>query len=73
MPEVHKMRLEPGATLLLCSDGLNKHVTDERIEQVLKRRESCAARCAMLVDLANVGGGTDNVTVAVAQLHPPSA
>ncbi|HYP89595.1 MAG TPA: protein phosphatase 2C domain-containing protein [Polyangiaceae bacterium] len=68
-PEVHKMRLEPGATLLLCSDGLNKHVSDQRIEQVLKRQDSCAARCAMLVELANEGGGTDNVTAVVAQLH----
>jgi PPM family protein phosphatase len=68
-PEVHKVRLEAEATLLLCSDGLNKHVSDERIDQVLRRPESCAARAAMLVEMANDGGGTDNVTVAVAQLR----
>ncbi len=70
VPEVAKKQLEPGATLLLCSDGLNKHVTDAQITAVLERRESCAARCARLVELANAGGGTDNVTVVVAQLSP---
>jgi PPM family protein phosphatase len=69
VPEVAKKQLEPGATLLLCSDGLNKHVTDEQIKSVLERRESCAARAARLVELANADGGSDNVTVVVAQLR----
>ena len=73
VPEVAKKQLEPGATLLLCSDGLNKHVPDEQIKSVLERRESCAARAARLVELANAGGGSDNVTVVVAQLHPNGA
>jgi serine/threonine protein phosphatase PrpC len=69
-PEVNKVLLEPNATILLCSDGLNKHVSDERIDRVLRGPESCAARCAMLVEQANAGGGTDNVTVVLAQAHP---
>jgi protein phosphatase len=70
VPEVAKMKLEPGARLLLCSDGLNKHVSDEQIKSVLEENESCAARAARLVELANAGGGTDNITVVVAQLNP---
>jgi PPM family protein phosphatase len=70
VPEVAKKQLEPGATLLLCSDGLNKHVTDDQIKEVLLRRESCKARAARLVELANAGGGSDNTTVVVAQLSP---
>ena len=68
-PDVSKLELETGDSLLLCSDGLNKHVTDERIENVLANGKSCAARSAELVELANAEGGTDNVTVVVAQLH----
>ena len=68
VPEVAKKELLPGATLLLCSDGLNKHVSDEEIKSVLERKESCAARAARLVELANAGGGSDNVTAVVAQL-----
>lgn len=70
VPEVAKKELEPGATLLLCSDGLNKHVSDEQIKIVLERNESCAARAARLVELANAGGGSDNVTAVVAQVRP---
>jgi len=73
VPEVAKKELEPGATLLLCSDGLNKHVTDQQLRTVLELPESCAARCARLVELANAGGGSDNVTVVVAQLRPSGA
>jgi PPM family protein phosphatase len=70
VPEVAKKELAPGATLLLCSDGLNKHVTDEQIKSVLERQESCAARAARLVELANAGGGSDNITALVAQVKP---
>jgi len=70
VPEVAKKQLEPGATLLLCSDGLNKHVSDEQIKSVLELPESCAARAARLVELANAGGGSDNVTALVAQVKP---
>ena len=69
-PEVGRYDLEPGDTLLLCSDGLTKHVTDERITQVLKTGDPCAVRAQKLVDLANEDGGTDNTTALVAQAYP---
>jgi protein phosphatase len=66
VPEVAKKQLEPGAKLLLCSDGLNKHVSDEQIKEVLESGASCAECCARLVDMANAAGGSDNVTAVVA-------
>jgi protein phosphatase len=68
-PELAKVELEAGDTLLLCSDGLNKHLTDERIQSVLEEPESSAVRAAKLVQMANAEGGTDNVTAIVAQVH----
>ncbi len=67
-PEVAKVPLQLGDKLLLCSDGLNKHVTDAQIKRVLEGPGSCASRCAQLVELANAGGGTDNITAIVAEL-----
>jgi protein phosphatase len=67
-PELSKLDLLPGDTLLLCSDGLNKHVTDEQIQTVLESGSTSRASCARLVELALEGGGTDNVTAVVAQL-----
>ncbi|MFN0179916.1 MAG: PP2C family protein-serine/threonine phosphatase [Gemmatimonadales bacterium] len=65
LPAVGLIDLEAGDALLLCTDGLHKHVPDERIAALLAQPDSAAATCRALVDLALAGGGTDNVTVIV--------
>ena len=65
-PQIVKTRLEPGDSLLLCSDGLTKHVDDAAISAVLSATANNAERCQRLVDLANQNGGSDNVTVVIA-------
>jgi serine/threonine protein phosphatase PrpC len=65
-PAVSEMRLEPGDALVLCTDGLTKHVSEERIAGVIGQAENAEAGCRKLVDLALEGGGKDNVTVVVA-------
>lgn len=68
--ELHHALLFPGDVILLCSDGLTKHVTRERIGAVLEEVaggthvEEAATR---LVDAAKDEGGTDNVTVVIAR------
>jgi protein phosphatase len=71
-PEISTLELELGDVLLLCSDGLTKHVTDEEITALLSTGGPNAARCAKLVERANTGGGSDNVTVVVATAQPIS-
>ncbi|HVY31509.1 MAG TPA: protein phosphatase 2C domain-containing protein [Polyangiaceae bacterium] len=71
-PELSKLELALGDTLLLCSDGLNKHVPDEQMQAVLQSSANSRECCARLVELALQGGGTDNVTVVVARLNQPS-
>ena len=66
--EMHKLALEAGDSLLLCSDGLTEMVPDQEILNVLlTARPDPAAACDRLVALANEKGGKDNVTVIVAQ------
>src|SRR5689334_4929288 len=65
-PAVSEMTLEPGDALVLCTDGLTKHVSEERIAAVITNAENAEAGCRKLVDLALEGGGRDNVTVVVA-------
>jgi serine/threonine protein phosphatase PrpC len=69
VPDVSKVDIGSGGILLVCSDGLNKHVSDETIQSVLESREPCAGRAAKLVELANAAGGTDNITAIVAEVH----
>ena len=64
-PVVGLVDLEPGDSLMLCTDGLSKHVNDDRIAAALEQSITAEATCRQLVDEALAGGGTDNVTVVV--------
>ena len=66
VPNVGVVDLADGDALLLCTDGLTKHVSDERIAEILGSRTAEAA-VHSLIDAALDGGGTDNVTVVVAK------
>jgi protein phosphatase len=59
--------LMAGDTFLLCSDGLTGRVSDEELGTIL---EQMAPRAAidLLVDLANLRGGPDNITVIIAKV-----
>ena len=65
-PAVSELTLEQGDSLVLCTDGLTKHVSEERIAGVITKAQNAEAGCRTLVDLALEGGGKDNVTVVVA-------
>lgn len=66
-PVLYDLGLLPGDTLLLCSDGLTKHVSDEEMSEILTNAPSAEAACRTLVQAALDGGGTDNITVVVAR------
>lgn len=72
LPVVGLIDLAPGDTLLLCTDGLTKHVSDEQIASALARTESAEATSARLIQEALDGGGSDNVTVVVVRTSPRS-
>ncbi len=59
--------IEPGDTFLLCSDGLTGQVTDEELGPILASLPPDEAT-RFLVDLANLRGGPDNVTVVVTKV-----
>jgi PPM family protein phosphatase len=62
-----------GDTLLLCSDGLTRMVSDPEIASTLMTVEPPQAAAERLVDLANEYGGLDNVTVIVVRALAGSA
>jgi serine/threonine protein phosphatase PrpC len=67
LPSIGILDLAAGDALLLCSDGLTKHVTDDAIREVLASPATPEMACRTLVDAALAGGGSDNVTVVVAR------
>jgi protein phosphatase len=56
-----------GNVLLLCSDGLTRHVDDTRIRDRLRGMTSAKQVCEQLLDDALNDGGTDNITIIVAR------
>jgi protein phosphatase len=61
-PSVRSTKLRTGDRVLVCSDGLNGMLPDQRIEQLLSEENGTAETCADLVKQANMAGGEDNIT-----------
>ena len=66
VPSVGVVDLAAGDVLLLCTDGLTKHVPDEKITELLSTG-TVESMSQTLIDAALEGGGSDNVTVVVAR------
>ena len=64
-PVVTRMLSEWGNVGMLCSDGLTRHVSDERIRERLGSMTSAKQVCESLLQDALDGGGTDNITIIV--------
>lgn len=65
--DVQRVRLEPGDQLLLCTDGLTRHLDDDELAQRLARKQSVDRTVDELVTHANACGGLDNITVVLAR------
>lgn len=63
-PDFYEEQVRPGDIWVLCSDGLTGYVKDDEIGQIARNNPpSEAAR--QFIDLANMRGGRDNITVFV--------
>ncbi len=68
--DVHRLHMQAGDQVLLCSDGLTNMVSDEEIVRILEAEQRPEGACGMLVALANEKGGKDNITVVLARYAP---
>lgn len=58
-------KLDPGDTLLLCSDGLTNMVEDSQIREILTSCPDPEEACERLIQAANEAGGQDNISVVI--------
>jgi serine/threonine protein phosphatase PrpC len=65
--EVHKEQLEIDDVVVLCTDGLYRHVKVDEMADILLRELELAEACRSLIELANFRGGHDNITVVAAR------
>jgi protein phosphatase len=66
--DLYELDLISGDQLILCSDGLTRHVTDEEITNAVENLNPELAT-KLLVELANNRGGEDNISVTVLQIE----
>jgi protein phosphatase len=64
-PVVTRLQSDWRNVHLLCTDGLTKHVADDRIKQRLDAMTSARQVCEDLLQDALDGGGSDNITIIV--------
>lgn len=69
-PDIFVETLQPADRLVLCSDGLTRHVADAEIASAM--RDDPARAADALVALARSRGGEDNVTVIVYAARRPA-
>ncbi len=61
-PDLDDHAAQEGDVLLLCSDGLTRHVSDESIRDLVTGVAALPLAVASLIEAAREGGGSDNIT-----------
>jgi protein phosphatase len=70
-PVVTRIVRQWGTIVLLCTDGLTKHVSDERIAELLGSMTNARETCEKLLQEALDEGGTDNITMIIGRTVKP--
>ena len=67
--ELYRRLIHPGDSLVICSDGLTRHINPEEIAEIVLGTNDPAIATLDLVELTNSRGGEDNVSVVVIMLE----
>jgi Serine/threonine protein phosphatase len=65
--DVFEVRLRVNDRIILCTDGLTRHVKPHEIAQIALTHDDPDAAVDALVELANTRGGEDNISVILIQ------
>jgi protein phosphatase len=65
--KVTSTKVLQGDRLLLCSDGLYNMVPEPELLETVSRANGLADKCKALIEKANGYGGTDNITMIMAE------
>jgi serine/threonine protein phosphatase PrpC len=67
--DLYSRSLAEGDRLILCSDGLTRHVAPAEIADIAMHHNEPEEIAQKLIDLANQRGGEDNISVVVIVLE----
>ena len=69
-PNVERVALRRGEMLVICSDGVHKHVEPRELSRVLHESAPLVRCCGKLLALARARGSDDDATVLVLRREP---
>ena len=72
-PNVEQVALHRGEMLVICSDGVHKHVEPSDLSRILHDSAPLTRRCSQLLALARARGSIDDATVLVVRPEPRRA
>ena len=72
-PNVGQAALNRGEMLLICSDGVHKHLEPGDLDRVMRGSAPLLRRCRRLLALARARGSSDDATVLVVRTEPRRA
>lgn len=67
--DIHERSVLPGDLYLICSDGLTNMVSEAKIAKVLAKKQDLGACAKRLTQLANKGGGEDNISIVLVKVN----
>lgn len=70
-PVVSRIDIPRGCVVLLCTDGLTKHVEADELSREIEAMQSSEQLCRTLLGMALERGGSDNITVIAARAPLP--
>ena len=70
-PVVNRIEIPRGCVILLCTDGLTKHVEAAELAKEIEAMESSGQLCRRLLETALDRGGSDNITIIAARAPLP--
>ncbi len=60
--DLFAMKMRPGDTILMCSDGLSNMVDEFEMEYIIRSEDGLKHKTECLVEAANRSGGKDNIS-----------
>jgi len=69
-PDLADVRILPHDILLLCTDGLTRHLTDSQLSELIQNAPSVEQACGALIEAAKQQGGSDNITCVLVRFVP---
>ncbi|MDJ0956455.1 MAG: Stp1/IreP family PP2C-type Ser/Thr phosphatase [Arenicellales bacterium] len=69
--DIYEQEVSPGDLYLICSDGLTNMVNESKIAKVLSKQQDLDTYAKRLTQLANKGGGEDNISIVLVKVNSP--